>query len=228
MDTLAKNWDELLDPTGFPTVAWRRVLDDLVTPWHGSAEFWSDFAGGWLALAYRWRACFDANDAFVASVREHGETPTEGARYQQERLLYEFFISGLSVFESYAYALHAICSVLDASSFPLTSDAHRRAVSPAKLGSRLKASYPKEKLTITLGSVLDSAEYQRWSSLRNVLAHRVQPGRTIVAGGSSLWLSGPLVTATATRFAWLQQQVAGMIPLTESFVAARLPRKAHP
>src|SRR5690348_3104959 len=52
------------------------------------------FGGAWTAVAWRFRACADHDEAFTRSVARHGNVPAMEERYLQERELFNFFMNG--------------------------------------------------------------------------------------------------------------------------------------
>lgn len=212
-----RTWQELLADTRFPVSAWMNV-SDAMSSWNREPSVWGEWAGAWNAVAYRWRACWDASESFEGSVVKDGDAPEQGVRYQQERKAFEFFVSSLSVLESHSYALHAIGAMLRPAGFPLTTEAHRRSVTLKSTVQRFEEHFPHDPLTEALRRTSVAKELADLTLLRNTLAHRTQPGRTIVVGGTSTWQGRPLSGATTPTLDWLQEEIGILAPLTAAFI----------
>src|SRR6476661_8824523 len=72
------------------------------------AAAYTEFAGAWRAIPYRFYAVADHGDAFTQSIAHHGATVPAPQRYLQERELFNFFVNGLAAIESFCYGLFAI------------------------------------------------------------------------------------------------------------------------
>ncbi|PYS67507.1 MAG: hypothetical protein DMF69_22825 [Acidobacteria bacterium] len=95
----------------------------------------------------------------------------------QERELFGFFVTGLSVLESIAYSVFALCSMVNAQAFAMQNAQDRRRVSLAETEKRLLANFPGEQLTSDFRSCFADTEFQQWKDIRNTLAHRTSPRR---------------------------------------------------
>lgn len=218
MERRIGTWEALLAETGFPTSAWMDAADGM-SSWRREPDLpWAEWAGGWNAVAYRWRACWDASESFKASVLRDGDAPEQGPRYHQERSLFEFFVSALSVLESYTYSLHAIGAMLKLDGFAMVTEEDRKAVKVKSTVRRFNDAFPDDPLSTVLQTMTSAKEYTELTLLRNTLAHRTQPGRAIVPGGVSTWLGRPIVEATTPTFDWLRDEVGRLLPLTATFV----------
>src|SRR5215212_7163403 len=90
----------------------------------------SSMLGGWSAIGYRFYACAEYDESFSSSFRQHPGLPPALERYGQERDLYGFFVSGLSVIESFFYGLYAIASMLRSDRFSILTDDEKRKIGP--------------------------------------------------------------------------------------------------
>jgi len=61
-------------PAGFPSEAVWRIHKRVTQATGTDTPGWSEFAGGWNAMAYRLAACHDADERFNKSLATHGET----------------------------------------------------------------------------------------------------------------------------------------------------------
>ena len=90
-------------PGDFPTIAHNAVNDKLKLCQPRNPKVWSEYAGGWNAIAFRFSAAADADATFTASVKLPVASLEE---YQvQEKALFAFFVTGYAAIESFTYAL---------------------------------------------------------------------------------------------------------------------------
>ncbi len=186
---------------------------------------WIEYVDAWCAVAYRFRACAEYDEAFTQSIQTD-DAPPQPERYYQERDLFGFFVTGLSVIESTCYGLYAIASMLDDVYFPIKKAGHKKAISPESTANRFRTTFPTEDLSRALNRMVNSQEYEDWKEVRNILAHRGSPGRSIrrTAGsggtyGDSLWLNRiPLDSSTtSSRRAWLAGTLQTIFSEADSF-----------
>ena len=138
--------------------------------------------GAWRAVAYRYRACSESNDEFKvlgsgASELSREWGSDEEHNYKLERCVYQFFVSGLSVFESLAYSLYFFGSVQRPAYFPHVNDPKK--VTIEGTSKEFGAAFPHASLTTGLVALLQDVDYKQISTMRNILAHRVAGGRSI-------------------------------------------------
>jgi len=134
------------------------------------------FTRSWQAVRYRYRLCAESNEDFKSLLS--GRTGmTEELTYNLERCIYVFFLSGLSVFESFAFCLYFVGNKLRADDFPhvakpkkITLDATSKAFS---------AAFPQAVITKRLSDVAQTPEFKRIDEVRNIVAHRVS-GRAVI------------------------------------------------
>jgi hypothetical protein len=204
------------------------------------AAAWSQYAGAWNAVAWRFMECADHSDAFIASINQHGVTPTPEPRYAQEKELFGFFGAGLSTLESLCFALWAMAHILVPAQFPI-GPADLRAVGRSSARTRYLANWPTEDIATRLDSAMASAEFIEWNEIRNILVHRAAGARHTQANpivhvatrassatgpmaGSTLWLQGlPIdTTLTSVRRTWLSTTLHSLLEAAERFAAGRL------
>jgi hypothetical protein len=188
---------------------------------------WPEYAGGWVALGYRFRACAEYDESFVESLRQHGGYPPPAERHGQERDLYGFFVSGLSAVECFCYGLFAIASMLRSDRFPIQTDDEKRAINPQMVTDKFASVFPGEPVTQELSVLMGDQNYREWKDIRNMLAHRASPGRhhsiTVPPGrDTSAW--GNLILdehVTADRRRWLAGTLRSLLRATATFTAPR-------
>jgi hypothetical protein len=81
------------------------------------------FERSWQAVRYRYRICAECNDEFKSLLANASEKfkagwEDEELTYNLERSIYTFFMSGLSVFESFGFCLYFLGGALQPSDFP--------------------------------------------------------------------------------------------------------------
>jgi hypothetical protein len=178
-------------------------------------------------LVYRFTACAEHDDAFTASFKAHGH-PLQPERYQQEKHLFGFFVTGLSALECFAYASYWLGSLLDAAAFPTGTDQSLRAITCPHTAACFGRRFPNDPLESTTKRLFDSQEFQRWAEIRNMLAHRSHPGRAIYASIGSApekpteWVKDIVidVKTTRSRRTWLSTGITELLNAAETFVAA--------
>jgi hypothetical protein len=197
------------------------------------------FRGGWNAVAYRFRAMAEHDDSFVKAIKEAAGNQTMENRYVQERELFGFFVTGLSVIESIGYATFAISSIISAADFSMQTDRQKRAVTPEALASKLTSFCPHESISNTWNGFLQKAEFTEWKKIRNTLAHRTSPPRLVTNSASIDFQTGETSatavtaewkdfgipidsTTTSKRRNWLAESTKEMLTAANTFAANHL------
>lgn len=219
-------------PAGFNAIAYEDVHRRIISLKESHFDVWSELAASWNAVAYRFYACAEYNEAFIASVQQTFSPPPL-ARYAQERDLYGFFVNGLSTIESFCYALWAIASTLKPAVFLFNMPEHRRSISPETTADKFSShnGYKEEPLAQTLQNLRTASEFVEWKEIRNILAHRSAPSRTFNEGGSNSgtasWFKGLAFdqNTTALRYEWLVTKLSDLLETLAVFVATHLQGK---
>lgn len=166
----------LLMPSGFPTSPFE------ATYWAAvglTGPFIGDFVGAWNAVSYRYHALFDYSDAFEVSIKQHGAAPEASIRYTQEKNLFGFFSSAFSVYEAYFFGMFALGAMLSPGTFPLATPSDRQRVAIGSTTAGYKRTWASDPIITTFEALSKDPLYQGLRDARNVLTHRVAPGRTI-------------------------------------------------
>ncbi len=101
-------------------------------------------------------------------------------------------ITGLAALEALLYGLFAMGALVREQQFPMVTRGDRRAIIPAKTFETFSIVFPNEPLTLKFGAFKADQEWNNWNDTRNVLSHRMIPGRAyllyrrIGSGGSAL------------------------------------------
>ncbi len=152
-------------PADFPSKPYGDVYQRLANalanqqPQHPS---WLEYSAAWVGLEYRFRSCAEHDEAFTESVKEFGDAPALSERYNQERNLFGFFVTGLSAIECACYGLFAIGSMLHPNGFPFTTADDKRLVSPKRTLEKYEAkdAFPREGLVCVLRRIMDDSQYK--------------------------------------------------------------------
>jgi hypothetical protein len=165
----------------FPSVASDEALFD---PQEKRRQFdWS-----WQAVRYRYRGCFECNGAFKALLDDEasawwkGGGSDEEVTYKLERCIYQFFTSGLSVFDSLAFCLYFYGGALKPDAFPDVSNP--RSITWKRTAKAFRRAFPQAAITGLLASTPQDASFHVIDEVRNLLAHRISGRRSIRSSGT--------------------------------------------
>lgn len=136
----------------------------------------------WQAVRYRFRICHECNEEFKALHANPSEMWQAGwgdqeLSYKFERCIYTFFMSALSVFESYGYCLYFVGNALQTSAFPAV--ANPRNITLKGTTKAFNAAFPTAKITAALTALWTDARFTSIDGIRNVLAHRLVGGHSV-------------------------------------------------
>ena len=145
------------------------------------------FEWSWQAVRYRYRICAECNDEFKSLLANASEAWRSGwgdeeMNYKLERCIYVFFMSGLSVLESFCFCLYFLGSAMRPTDFPHFNKP--RKISLNSTSEAFSAAFPQEAITGELEALSQKPEFIAIDGLRNVLAHRVSGRRSIRAWGT--------------------------------------------
>jgi hypothetical protein len=135
------------------------------------------FNSAWQAVRYRYRSCADCNDEFKSLLANPGELweagwqDDEELTYRLERCVYTFFISGLSVFESFGFCLYFLGGSVHPGDFPHCSKPIK--IKLSETHEAFKAAFPRETITYRLGELSKDPDFIFIDRVRNILAHRL-------------------------------------------------------
>jgi len=162
-------------PAEFPITSYE-TIHAIIAPPRSTDPLYQHYAGAWNAIAIRFRAAFEYGDKFVESFKAHGAAPLPEERYDQQKVLFNFFNSGFSVFESTFYALYVFGAFLKPNDFPLTTMKNQKDVSPQSTERAYAKSFPKDPILTAFQLLFSDQEYIQWRDYRNILTHRTAPG----------------------------------------------------
>jgi hypothetical protein len=218
-------------PEEFPAGAFENIHTELVKFAETNPDLYSQFGGAWNALSYRYLSLVEAGIAFTKSIDTYGSAPNAPRRYEQERLLFEFFSNGFSVYEAYFYGMYAIGALIDSTKFPLATPAHQQAVNPTRTMDAYLKAFPEHPILSAFTALTGDSAYRECREIRNVLTHRSAPGRTIFVsfGGSESpvdqWKISNIPldnTMSGTRRAQATKLITAALNASSEFVQEKL------
>ncbi len=176
-------------PNDFDHQSYDRVNDIVSAKSSLDIDAWGKFAASWNGVCYRFRACTDHSHMFTEAITAQQDSES---RYIQERELFSFFVSGLSVIESFCFALFALGRMLQPLDFPLLSDEDERKVKPCETSKKYQELFPNDEISQELARLVGvsisskdksckgaDTQYTEWLNVRNILAHRASTTRLI-------------------------------------------------
>lgn len=154
-------------PEDFPTPAYNAVNVKLAGR-QLNPFLWTECASGWNAVASRFKTAADANELFVASIREN---TTSHREFQvQEEALFNFFVAGYAAIESFAYALFALGAMRYPSAFPMTNENDLRNITPSSTQRKFAAHFGTAPVVKRFSALVVDGSFKEWGLIRNVLA----------------------------------------------------------
>jgi hypothetical protein len=135
-----------------------------------------NFDSAWQAVRYRYRGTSEANDDFKALLGNPPELWAAGwgdeeFAFKLERCIYTFFVSSLSIFDSFAFGLYFLGHSVAPASFP--DVAKPRKITRGSTATAFKGAFPNEQITVVLAGLSSDARFEAVDAIRNVLAHRL-------------------------------------------------------
>jgi hypothetical protein len=182
---------DIFMPSGFPDTEFRAfglaahaffpILlsdEDLYDPQEKLRQF--DWA--WQAVRYRYRLCFECCEEFKSLLANASESwradwGDEELNYKLERCIYIFFMSGLSIFESFGFCIYFLGSRLQPSVFPHISQPKK--ITLGATSKAFAAAFPQAAITQCLAALLKQPEFTTLDGVRNILAHRLSGRRSV-------------------------------------------------
>jgi hypothetical protein len=186
------------------------------------ADKWAEYMYAWNSIAYRFRAITEHDESFSEAITKNSHFD----HYVQERELFNFFVAGLSTLETFSYGLYFLASIAHPNDFPVTNP---RSINLKTTKQYFLNTFPSETVTSRLDALINDPKFDKWCSIRNVLAHRSAPGRIIEAGdgGASddIWKLDKIPlneNTTGLRRKWLSQTLGQLLEDSKKFVEQHL------
>ncbi len=101
-------------------------------------------------------------------------------------------------------------------------------IDPKSTATHFALAFPTEPLTKALEQLNKDQAFKDWKDVRNVLAHRLAPGRQHFVGGSqhgnAVWLTGIKIdtATTVSRRTWLVETLGRLMEAADLFTAMHL------
>jgi hypothetical protein len=173
-------------------------IEDQTDPLQRRANFnWS-----WQAVRFRYRSAAEASDQFRDLVRKAGDPwesdlMDEESSYNLERCVYTFFVSAISVFDSFAYSLYFLGHALRPEVFQKV--AAPKQIDLKKTSDSFSSAFPTEAITAGLAALTTDERFCHLAELRNIVAHRLN-GRLTVKASSMIELDGTHTMSSEERW----------------------------
>lgn len=154
------------------------------------------FDWSWQAVRYRYRSCAECSAEFKvlldnASAAWNSMAGDEELTYKLERCIYVFFMSALSVFDSFTFCLYFLGNAIQPAAFP--DVVKPRKITRAITCKAMSAAFPHDAITAALGGLSRDSRFSSIDAVRNLLAHRLS-GRRSVRSASTRHEDGTYTT----------------------------------
>lgn len=168
-------------PNLFPVSAFEEYVNRARAVAEPGNEANHEFGRAVNLIGWRFRACIEDKEGYMASWRQYGADVSFDAIYLRERLLFGVFVSGVSCIEATIYSCYALASYPNV--FNLTFDEHTRRFKSGlkQLTKELRMIDPTIMLISVLEELDNSEQWRMWKDLRNTMAHRSYLPRIIHA-----------------------------------------------
>lgn len=220
---------DLVMPEDFAAEPYEAIHSRVAIRKENHPDTWAEYSSAWNAVAYRFHACADHDEAYTESIRRAGDSPSQPERYIQEKELFDFFVNGLSAIESLCYGLFAIASMLNEGNFSMTTTKDKKSIKPETTTKQFAEAFPEEDVTHALAQMKCSDEFSQWRRIRNILAHRSAPGRVVYlstksSSRPSQWKTIDIQLdeeTTASRRKWLAATISRLLKAADRFTKSR-------
>lgn len=140
------------------------------------------FDWSWQAVRYRYRSCAECSEEFRTLLDNAGEAwnsmlGDEELTYKLERCIYVFFMSALSVFDSFALGLYFLGNAIQPAGFP--DVANPRKITRSSTLKAMSVAFPQDAITGVLVNLRQDARFASIDAVRNLLAHRISGRRSV-------------------------------------------------
>ena len=141
----------------FPSRASQQVIFDPEEKKHS-------FARAAQAVRYRYRSCVECEKEFKGLLVNLGEPfktgwGDEGSTYELERCIYLFFMSALSVFDSFAFCLYFVGHAIQSADFLYVTKPKK--ITRHSTAEAFKVAFPQAPLTALLIALKDDARFKK-------------------------------------------------------------------
>ncbi len=165
----------------FPVEFYENIYNIIVKSF-GKHQFYEHYSGAWNALSYRYQASIQYGDDFINTLDVFGTTPNPLDRFTQEKLLFNFYSSVFSTFESTYYGLYSIGHFISPKHFPISSPKDQQRISLNSTKEAYLKAFPTDQIADLFDTIANNQQYIKIKEIRNVLSHRTAPGRRMFVG----------------------------------------------
>lgn len=146
------------------------------------------FDWSWQAVRYRYRSCAECQDEFKALLHNASDVWRAGwgdeeLTYKLERCIYMFFMSGLSVFDSFSFCLYFFGHAIQPDAFPQI--VNPRKITRMTTSKAFSATFPQAEITSLLVALPDDARFSIIDTVRNLVGHRISGRRSVRGSGTT-------------------------------------------
>ena len=141
----------LVPPPDFPAVDFEAIYTK-ITP-RSSHSAHTRFVGAWNAISYRCKAVTEYDIQFTASIIRAGPAPGQPICYEQDRDLFNFFSSGVSVLDAFCFGAFAIGAHTGSTDFQLVTESDERKVLWSRLLDFYTKSFGNDPITPLLNTI---------------------------------------------------------------------------
>lgn len=197
---------QLYVPSLFPLEAFEEFAKSVRAVSADNSQARREFGGASNIIGWRFRACVEDKEGYMASWRQYGPDVSFDAIYLRERLLFGTFVSGVSCVEATIYACYALASAPSVFGLEFGEETRRYKSGARHLLDQLKSINESLRLVSTLHQLLASDQWKLWKDFRNTMTHRSNLPRIIHAA-----IGGPLPPSNPLEFAaaWSSKALCG-------------------
>lgn len=215
--------------SGYPATPYESVQKRIGPYQPKHPDLYSHYAGGWNAVKFRSIGCESCMAEYTELFAQHGAAPAPPVRADQENALYGFFSYAQSAIESWFFAMHALGAMDEPSTFPMLTTANLRNIKPGVVLQRFASTYPNAPITNAMQATLSDGTYLEWKTLRNVLQHRIAPGRhqfwpPRATPPNADWVGTNIILdqhTLSSRYPWLMTTIETLLEACDKYTAQR-------
>jgi len=139
------------------------------------------------AVRYRYRSCAECQDEFRSLLANASEMwlagwPDEEFTYRLEHCIYLFFVSAVSIFDSFTFCLYFLGHAIQPGDFPAV--ANPRKITQQATEKAYRTAFSKEKITGLLTALLADPTFDAIGNVRNLVGHRLAGRRSVASSGT--------------------------------------------
>jgi hypothetical protein len=197
---------QLYMPSLFPLKAFEDFVKSVRAVTADSSEARREFNGASNLIGWRFRACVEDKEGYMASWRQYGADVSFDAIYLRERFLFGTFVSGVSCIEATVYGSYALASDPNVFGLKFDQNIRRHESGPKHLLHQLESIDHSLELVSVLQQLVTSDQWKLWKDFRNTMTHRSNPPPMIHGA-----IGAPASPANPLEFAatWSSKALSG-------------------